>query len=82
MPYGVKKVDGHQVRNTETGKVHAKGTSKAKAEAQVRLLHGVKHGMKPRTTKQVAGLDQETAIRRGKQPAKTKARKGTRAARR
>ena len=26
---------------------HAKGTTKAKAEAQIRLLHGVEHGWHP-----------------------------------
>ncbi len=56
MPYATRKVDGYQVKNTRTGKVHAKGTSKAKAEGQVRLLRGVEHGMVPRTTRQVAGL--------------------------
>lgn len=30
-----------------TGKVHAKGTTKAKAEAQRRLLAGVERGWKP-----------------------------------
>ena len=29
----------YSVINTKTGQVHAKHTSKAKAEAQVRLLH-------------------------------------------
>lgn len=56
MPYEKKKVDGYQVRNKDTGKVHAKHTTKAKAEAQIRLMHGVEHGMQPRTTKQAAGL--------------------------
>lgn len=56
MPYATRKVDGYQVKNTRTGKVHAKGTSKAKAEGQVRLLRGVEHGMVPRTTRQAAGL--------------------------
>lgn len=44
MPYTLKK-DGKtwQVINTETGKVHSKGTTKAKAEAQIRLLHGITH---------------------------------------
>jgi hypothetical protein len=35
----------YRVRNKQTGKVHAKATSKANAEAQLRLLRGVEHGM-------------------------------------
>jgi len=45
MPVKVRKVDGYRV--THGGKVSAKGTTKAKAEAQARLLHGVAHGWKP-----------------------------------
>ena len=48
MPNERRKVDGHQVRNKATGKVHAKSTTKAKAESQIRLLRGVEHGMVPR----------------------------------
>jgi len=57
MPYSVRAVgDGRfTVVNTETGNVHSKGTTKANAEAQVRLLHGVEHGMRPRTTREVMG---------------------------
>jgi hypothetical protein len=48
MPYEMKKVDGkYKVVNKETGKVHAKATSKKKAQAQMRLLHGVDTGWKP-----------------------------------
>jgi len=47
MPYKTRKVDGHQVKNVETGRVHAKNTSKAKAQAQTNLLRGVEHGWKP-----------------------------------
>jgi len=45
MPVKVKKVDGFQV--SHGGKVSAKSTSKAKAEAQANLLRGVAHGWKP-----------------------------------
>jgi len=41
MPYKVSKVrnkECYQVKNKLTGAVHAKCTTKAKAEAQVRLL--------------------------------------------
>lgn len=49
MPYSVIPSDGHfKVINTQSGKVHAKHTTKAKAEAQIRLLRGVEHGMVPR----------------------------------
>jgi len=40
------KVDGYSVRGPSG--VHAKNTSKKKAKAQIRFLHGVEHGMKPR----------------------------------
>jgi len=39
---------GFEVVNAKTGVVHAKHTTKAKADRQVRLLNAVKHGMKPR----------------------------------
>lgn len=49
MPYAIRKRgSSYEVVNTETGRVHAKHTTKKKAEAQVRLLRGVEHGMKPR----------------------------------
>lgn len=50
MPYIIKKnVDGtYAVINKETGEKKAKHTSKAKAEAQVRFLLSLEHGMKPR----------------------------------
>ena len=39
MPYAIKKVgDGYEVLNLDTGKVHAKHTSLARAKAQIRLL--------------------------------------------
>jgi len=45
MPVKIKEVDGFQV--SHGGKVSAKGTTKAKAEAQANLLRGVAHGWKP-----------------------------------
>ena len=49
MPYAILPSDGgFKVVNTSNGAVHAKHTTRAKAEAQVRLLRGVEHGMKPR----------------------------------
>lgn len=48
MPYSIRKVPGgYAVVNTATGKVHSKRTTKANAEAQVRLLRGREHGFKP-----------------------------------
>jgi len=46
MPYSMAKTArGFRVRSPHG--VKAKGTSKAKAEAQMRLLRGVEHGWKP-----------------------------------
>lgn len=40
MPYKITKVKGgYRVKNANTGKVHAKKTTLAKARAQIRLLH-------------------------------------------
>ena len=51
MPYKVKATDGKfKVVNPETGKVHAKKTTKTKAEKQARLLRAVEHGFKPATS--------------------------------
>ena len=57
MPYAIRSLGGgkYKVVNKETGNVHSKATSKANAQSQVRLLQGVEHGMKPRTTRQVIG---------------------------
>ena len=41
MPYKIVKLRGknlYRVINSRTGEVHAKGTTRKKAEAQVRLL--------------------------------------------
>lgn len=45
MPARVKKVNGYQVRTPS--RIHAKNTTKAKAEAQRRLLEGLEHGWRP-----------------------------------
>lgn len=48
MPYKVQQVmGGFEVVNTRTGRVHAKHTTRVKAERQVRLLNAVGHGFKP-----------------------------------
>jgi len=46
MPYKMSKTDGKYSVSGPSG-THAKGTTKAKAEAQMRLLRGVEHGWKP-----------------------------------
>ncbi len=55
MPYEIVKDyqlgrPVYAVRNRETGEKHG-WTTKEKAEAQMRLLYGVEHGMKPRKGK-------------------------------
>lgn len=52
MPYQIRKSgSGFQVVNRLTEKVHAKHTTKEKAEAQLRLLEAIDHDpkFKPRT---------------------------------
>lgn len=47
MPYNINKsTRGYTVSNVKTGKKKAKNTTKANAEAQVRLLQGIKHNPK------------------------------------
>lgn len=46
-PVKVSKAGGGKYRVSTPGGVKAKGTTKAKAEAQRRLLQGVEHGWKP-----------------------------------
>ena len=49
MPYSIHMQSGmHIVTNKETGKVHGKHDTHEKAMKQMRLLHGVEHGMKVR----------------------------------
>lgn len=50
MPIKIRKVRGKacfQVKDMKTGKVHAKCTSKPKAEAQAKLIRAVDHGFIP-----------------------------------
>jgi len=48
MPYKMKKHGSeYEVMNALTGKVHAKGTTKKKAQGQLHLLEGIKHGFVP-----------------------------------
>lgn len=50
MPYDlVKSGTGYKVKNLETGQFHSKKPiPKARAEAQMRLLYGIEHGMVPK----------------------------------
>ena len=54
MPYEIKKKGtGFVVVNTATGKEHSKKPiPRARAEAQMRLLYGIEHGMIPRGKKE------------------------------
>ena len=46
MPVKIRKTKkGYQV--STPNRIHAKGTTKAKAKSQVRLLNAVDHGWKP-----------------------------------
>jgi hypothetical protein len=48
VPYEIRKNGrSYEVINSDTGEVHAKHTTKAKAEAQVSLLEGDDNGFKP-----------------------------------
>ena len=47
MPIRIRKRAGGRYRVTEGSRVRAKGTTKAKANAQARLLRGVAAGWKP-----------------------------------
>lgn len=57
MPYAIiRNADGsYAVKNKETGMYKARHTTKASAEAQVRLLHAIDAGtLKPRGDKRKA----------------------------
>ena len=47
MPTKITRVGKNKYSVRTPGGVKAKGTTKAKAQAQTRLLRGVKHGWKP-----------------------------------
>lgn len=48
MPYNLRKTKSGGYSVSGPSGVHAKNTTKTKAEAQIRLLRGIEHGMKPR----------------------------------
>ena len=48
MPYKMSKAKGGGYRVSGPSGVHAKHSTKANAEAQMRLLRGIEHGMVPR----------------------------------
>lgn len=47
MPEKITKTSSGKYRVSTPSGVKAKGTTQAKAKAQVRLLRGVEHGWKP-----------------------------------
>jgi hypothetical protein len=47
MPEKIRKLPGGGYRVSTPGGVKAKHTTRAKAEAQARLLRGVEHGWRP-----------------------------------
>ena len=47
MPYTMRKTKGGKYSVAGPSGVHAKGSTKANAEAQMRLLRGIEHGMVP-----------------------------------
>lgn len=48
MPYAIRrKSNRYEVVNVDTGEIHARSTSKAKAEKQLRLLKGIERGWQP-----------------------------------
>jgi len=51
MPEKITKTKSGKFRVTGPHGVHAKGTTRAKAKAQVRLLNAIEHGFKPRKKK-------------------------------
>lgn len=63
MPWNIEKHDGcFKVVNKKTGKVHAKCTTKEKAEAQIRLLRGVEHGMKTKNESLTEALNTKMKV--------------------
>lgn len=69
MPYELlHKGKCWSVVNSETGKEHAKCTSKAKAQAQMKLLYGVESGTWQPTGKKVADEMAGGGIGPGEQP--------------
>lgn len=47
MPVTIKKKKGAKYEVSTPSRVHAKGTTKEKAESQERLLNAIDHGWKP-----------------------------------
>lgn len=63
MPYSIKRNGNmYAVVNSDTGKVHARHTTKAKAEAQMRLLYS-KEGQQPKQRVKVKKLSNGQTVR-------------------
>lgn len=62
MPYKITQLsDGmYQVTNSKTGKIHSSHTTLQNAEAQVRLLNGIKHGFIPAHVRTPSLIGQHT----------------------
>ena len=54
MPYQERKLPSGKYQVKGPSGVHAKGTTKEKADAQIRFLQGVEHGMVPNKMKKSA----------------------------
>jgi hypothetical protein len=50
MPAKMRAIGGGKYKVSTPNSVHAKSTSKANAESQVRLLNAIDHGFKPTGT--------------------------------
>lgn len=65
MPYTLTKKESGSFGVSGPSGVHAKSTTKAKAKAQIRLLRGVDHGMKPHKKQGMAeGAESKSTTRR------------------
>lgn len=51
MPYKEKKLPSGKYQVKGPSGVHAKGSTKANADAQIRLLQGIEHGMVKRSVR-------------------------------
>lgn len=65
MPYKETKLPSGKYQVKGPSGVHAKGTTKKKADAQIRLMQGVEHGMVPRKTGTKGDLDHEIGHNEG-----------------
>lgn len=55
MPYKETKLSDEKFQVKSPRGIKAKGTTKKKADAQMRLLRGIEHGMVPKEKKKKSG---------------------------